>query len=90
MTTETTERPTTHDGILRWVEEIADLTEAWQRAAHATPHGKPILLENVVVPRHSVRSILVNEHRPEELDVGLLVETRAGRAAEGGMLYPGA
>ena len=26
MTTETTERPTTHDGILRWVEEIAELT----------------------------------------------------------------
>ena len=22
------------------------LTEAWQRAAHATPHGQPILLEN--------------------------------------------
>jgi nitrile hydratase accessory protein len=22
------------------------MTEAWQRAAHATPHGKPILLEN--------------------------------------------
>jgi phosphoenolpyruvate carboxykinase (GTP) len=26
MTTETTERPTTHDGILRWVEEVAELT----------------------------------------------------------------
>ena len=26
--------------------EIADLTAAWQRAEHATPHGKPILLEN--------------------------------------------
>jgi phosphoenolpyruvate carboxykinase (GTP) len=26
MTTETTERPTTHEGILRWVEEIAELT----------------------------------------------------------------
>jgi nitrile hydratase accessory protein len=26
--------------------EIEALAEAWQRAAHATPHGKPILLEN--------------------------------------------
>jgi nitrile hydratase accessory protein len=26
--------------------EIDQLTEAWHRAAHATPHGKPILLEN--------------------------------------------
>ncbi len=26
--------------------EIQALSEAWQRAAHATPHGKPILLEN--------------------------------------------
>lgn len=26
--------------------EIDDLTEAWHRAARATPHGKPILLEN--------------------------------------------
>jgi nitrile hydratase accessory protein len=26
--------------------ETTDLTAAWQRAAHATPHGKPILLEN--------------------------------------------
>lgn len=27
-------------------DEIAGLTEAWQRAARATPHGQPILLEN--------------------------------------------
>ncbi len=26
--------------------EVDALAEAWQRAAHATPHGKPILLEN--------------------------------------------
>lgn len=26
--------------------EIDDLTQAWHRAARATPHGKPILLEN--------------------------------------------
>lgn len=26
--------------------EVDALAAAWQRAAHATPHGKPILLEN--------------------------------------------
>ena len=26
--------------------DVDALTEAWQRAAHATPHGEPILLEN--------------------------------------------
>ena len=26
--------------------EVDALTEAWQRAAHATPHGQPIFLEN--------------------------------------------
>jgi nitrile hydratase accessory protein len=26
--------------------EVDTLTAAWQRAAHATPHGKPILLQN--------------------------------------------
>ncbi|WP_274628406.1 nitrile hydratase accessory protein [Arvimicrobium flavum] len=26
--------------------EVDDLAAAWQRAAHATPHGKPILLES--------------------------------------------
>jgi nitrile hydratase accessory protein len=25
---------------------VADLSASWQRAAHATPHGQPILLEN--------------------------------------------
>jgi nitrile hydratase accessory protein len=28
------------------VREIDAVTQAWQRAAHATPHGQPILLEN--------------------------------------------
>ncbi|WP_109613092.1 nitrile hydratase accessory protein [Pseudaminobacter salicylatoxidans] len=28
------------------VHDVDDLAAAWQRAAHATPHGKPILLEN--------------------------------------------
>lgn len=27
-------------------QEVDGLAAAWQRAAHATPHGKPILLEN--------------------------------------------
>ena len=26
--------------------EVDDLAAAWERAAHATPHGKPIQLEN--------------------------------------------
>jgi nitrile hydratase accessory protein len=26
--------------------EVDAMTAAWERAAHATPHGKPILLEN--------------------------------------------
>jgi nitrile hydratase accessory protein len=28
------------------VAEVDDLAAAWERAAHATAHGKPILLEN--------------------------------------------
>ncbi len=27
-------------------QDVDELTVAWQRAAHATPHGRPILLEN--------------------------------------------
>jgi nitrile hydratase accessory protein len=27
-------------------DDLADRREAWDRAAHATPHGQPILLEN--------------------------------------------
>ncbi len=27
-------------------DEVDAVTAAWERAAHATPHGKPILLEN--------------------------------------------
>ena len=27
MTTETTDKPTTHEGILSWVQEIAELTQ---------------------------------------------------------------
>jgi nitrile hydratase accessory protein len=31
--------------------DVDDLSAAWQRAAQATPHGKPILLEND--PKHT-------------------------------------
>ena len=31
--------------------EVDELAAAWERAAHATPHGKPILLENDPGPR---------------------------------------
>ncbi len=34
------------DVLAPMVALIDDLTEAWHRAARATPHGKPILLEN--------------------------------------------
>ena len=46
-----------------------------------TPDGvlAPRLLENVVVPRRSVRRIELNEHAPEQADLGVIVETRAGR-----------
>jgi hypothetical protein len=27
-------------------DQLDHLTQSWQRAAEATPHGKPILLEN--------------------------------------------
>ncbi len=27
-------------------KDVDDIAAAWQRAAHATPHGRPILLEN--------------------------------------------
>ena len=27
-------------------DQVVELTAAWQRAAHATPHGEPIKLEN--------------------------------------------
>ena len=32
--------------------EVDALAGAWERAAHATPHGKPILLENDPLHRH--------------------------------------
>lgn len=27
-------------------DAVSEVSQAWQRAAHATPHGSPILLEN--------------------------------------------
>lgn len=33
--------------------ELAALAAAWQRAAHATPHGQPIRLENDPSPERS-------------------------------------
>ncbi|MBW3620643.1 MAG: hypothetical protein KY461_10395 [Actinobacteria bacterium] len=46
-----------------------------------TPDGliEPQLLENVVVPKRSTRTVLVNEHAPEEPDLGILVRARSGR-----------
>lgn len=46
-----------------------------------TPDGvlAPRRLENVVVPRRSVRVIALNAHAPERADLGVVVETRAGR-----------
>lgn len=46
-----------------------------------TPDGllEPRLLENVVVPRRSVLRVDLNEHAPEQADLGVIVETRAGR-----------
>lgn len=33
--------------------DVDAMAEAWERAAHATPHGKPILLENDPQPVRS-------------------------------------
>jgi hypothetical protein len=56
-------------------------SDASVTVAFTTPEGlvEPQLLENVVVPKRSTRSILVNEHAPEEPDLGVVVTTRSGR-----------
>lgn len=56
-------------------------TDAAVTLTLTTPDGplEPKLLENVVVPDHSVRTILLNEHAPERADVGVIVRTRSGR-----------
>jgi hypothetical protein len=56
-------------------------TDASVAVAFTTPDGRiePKLLENVVVPKRSTRSVLLNEHAPERSDVGVVVRTRSGR-----------
>lgn len=61
-------------------------TDASVAVTFTTPEGpiEPKLLENVVVPKRSTRSVLLNEHAPERPDLGVVVTTRAGRVvAEG-------
>ncbi len=47
----------------------------------ALPDGpqQPVLLENVVVPAQSVTRLRLNEHAPEQRDLGVVVRTRSGR-----------
>lgn len=43
--------------------EVDALAAAWQRAAHATPHGRPILLENDPMHKTDDRSGLDDQDR---------------------------
>lgn len=56
-------------------------TDASVAVTFTTPDGPitPKLLENVVVPKRSVRTIPVNEHAPQRSDLGAVVRTRSGR-----------
>lgn len=56
-------------------------TDASVTVTFTTPEGpiEPKLLENVVVPKRSTRSVLLNEHAPERADLGVVVTARAGR-----------
>lgn len=56
-------------------------TDATLRVSFTGPDGRiePKRLENVVVPERSVREILLNEHAPEQPDLGVVVEARSGR-----------
>lgn len=56
-------------------------TDASVTVTFTTPDGpvEPTLLENVVVPKRSTRSVLLNEHAPERADLGVVVRTRSGR-----------
>lgn len=47
----------------------------------ATPDGplEPRLLENLVVPARGTKTVLLNEHAPEQPSLGVEVRTRAGR-----------
>lgn len=57
-----------------------------------TPDGAvtPALLENVVVPGRSVHTVALNEHAPEQPDLGIVVEALAGRVVVEGVqaLHP--
>ena len=50
--------------------DVDRLAEAWQRAAHATPHGKPILLENDPEHRRRVGDRLTRLFQEGEQDRG--------------------
>jgi hypothetical protein len=56
-------------------------TDASVSIAFTTPDGpvRPRLLENIVVQKGSVRTVSVNEHAPEQPDLGAMVTTRSGR-----------
>ncbi len=56
-------------------------SDASVRVTLALPDGprQPVLLENIVVPAQSIRRLSLNEHAPEERDVGVVVTTRSGR-----------
>lgn len=53
----------------------------------ATPDGplEPRLLENLVVPARGTKTVLLNEHAPEQPSLGVEVRTRAGRVILEGM-----
>lgn len=61
-------------------------TDASVSVSLGTPEGplEPELLRNVVVPKRSVRDVVLNDHAPERPDLGVSVTTRSGRViAEG-------
>ncbi len=62
-------------------------SDASVRITLALPDGprQPVLLENIVVPAQSVRRLSLNEHAPEERDLGVVVTTRSGRVVVEGM-----
>ncbi len=47
----------------------------------------PILLENVSIPARDIVSVNLNDHVPREADVGVAVESRAGRVVVEGVQY---
>lgn len=53
----------------------------------ATPSGfeQPRRLENLLIPAGSVRDIVLNEHAPQQDDLGVIVEVLAGRLVTEGV-----